>query len=129
MSFALPILTFLKKTMNIITSSNSPKHSFCQRLGNNKRKLQLINKQKMMRKTLKIKYKMAPSCLLIKSSFSLALVGCQACRTYLNSVFGGMKGGARKANALPVYNVPNCCFHFIKKKIICMRVVNTEEVV
>lgn len=46
MSFALPILTFLKKkAMNIVTSSNSPKHSFCRRLGNNKGKLQLINKQ------------------------------------------------------------------------------------
>ena len=31
--------------MNIVTSSSSPKNSFCWRLGNNKGKLQLINKQ------------------------------------------------------------------------------------
>ena len=72
---------------------------------------------------------MAPSSLLIKPSFSLALVGCQACRIYLNSIFGGMKGGARKANALLVHNVPNCCFYLIKKKMICIRVVNIEEIV
>ena len=83
----------------------------------------------MMKKTLKIKCKMAPSSLPIKPSFSLDLVGCQACRIYLNSVFGGMNREARKANTLPVHNAPNCCFYLIKKKMICMRVVNVEQVV